>query len=99
MTSRPSLGGFPVGGFFANERNSLATCADRSGRRRTKKLFTGGGIAGCYSLWRRLPREFSPPGRNRAGRRIRKAAVPPSNAVLHSWGPSPPVAPGQGAIT
>ena len=53
---RTSLGGLPEGGFFANARNSLASCGDRSGRRRTKyrlcrtAIFVLYAVAGYYGF-------------------------------------------------
>jgi len=48
--SRTSLGGLPDAGFFANARNSLASCGDRSGRSRTKYLLWRTAIASLYAL-------------------------------------------------
>jgi hypothetical protein len=48
--SRTSFGGLPEGGFFANARNSLASCGERSGRRRTKYLLCGIAIGVLYTL-------------------------------------------------
>jgi hypothetical protein len=48
--SRTSLGGLPDAGFFANARNSLASCGGRSGRRRTKYLLCRTAILVLYAL-------------------------------------------------
>ena len=52
---RTSLGGLPDGGFFAKARNSLDSCGDRSGRRRTKYLLCRIAIfcivRGCRIIW------------------------------------------------
>jgi hypothetical protein len=48
--SRTSLGGLPDGGFVANARNSLASCGDRSGRRRTKYRLCRTAILVLYAL-------------------------------------------------
>jgi hypothetical protein len=48
--SRTSLGGLPDGGFLAKARNSLASCGDRSGRRRTKYLLCRTAIFVLYAL-------------------------------------------------
>jgi hypothetical protein len=53
--SRTSLGGLPDGGFFAKARNSLASCGDRSGRRRTKyrlcRIAIFGIVRASWTMW------------------------------------------------
>jgi hypothetical protein len=79
--SRVSLGALPEGGFLANARNSLATCGDRSGFRRTKYRPGGGGMSPVYALPTALSFRVCGQGRSAASRAGLVAELPASLAA------------------